>query len=401
MLPKSKIMVKNLYLISSYNSKNIKKSSIRQEIKWAVEVKKANELISENNIKKVNKYKIILTVLVSIILCVLNFRINFKFIPSYVTVGFSFNDHIGNNINLFESNMSLSSLIRGISLHEFLAIHYLLTNKDILFKSIRKILIYIIIRSLEKNIDHFKRFVFIVSQDYYGRSSSLISFEKYFNLNIVGLQHGLMPFNNIKKTNIYPGIRTKKQLVFNDDYKNIFTKKNLNQKISILGPPFDVNASFSAGLINICFVSNTTLENPEIIKDIELIKILCMDRGYNFTIRPHPQEIDNKLNFDSIEVSSKSQIRESLKNYVFIGIYSTFLYWAAFNGYKTVWLRGAPCGIEDEQMISKWPNTYFIDRWEIETSDKLKSIIDSPLIKIKSDKFIDRFNNAIRELLSE
>ncbi|QWC98993.1 hypothetical protein G6728_01770 [Polynucleobacter paneuropaeus] len=369
-------------------------NSFIHEMKWSAKVKKSIQAINETNIKfpTINQQR---KVLIACLVFLLVPRCRFLPIHSCVTVGFSLD--IGSDSKYFfiDSRINLKSLIAGVALHEFLALHYLLNSKHIFNKKIRKLFIRIFISSILKNQVYLRSYQFIVTQDYFGRSSCLVSFMDAINLSVIGLQHGLMPIGNLMKSNIYPGFRLRQQLVFNKTYKKYFKSKNPNSEFKILGPPWNIQSREFLGKTTICFVSHGVLHEKQTIKILENIQITSETLDCSFLIRPHPQELKSVIKNNMINFSSKEELIDSKIPYIFIGVYSTFMYWAAFNGFKTIWIRELPCGPMDEEMISKWPNVFFMDIKESIDDSLVKKIIEAPYQSIEKEIFHKRIDEII------
>lgn len=372
--------------------------SFRNEIKWAKKLKKSNELIKENNIEYPSILRQRVIIIFTLLLSLLPHLKYFRGSKKYITIGFSLEISGNYKYDFIESKINLHSFVLGIALQHFLGLHYLLVYKYSFNEIVRKLLIRVLLKLLLREINSLRKYTFIVSQDYFGRSSCLVSFMDDLNIKVIGLQHGLMPFENIQKSYIYPGFRLPVQLIYNKNYDIIFKSNNPIPVYKILGPSWDIERRNFHGKISVCYVSNGLMHEVSTKKTIEHLELTCKKLGYSFQIRPHPQELKNISSKIPINACTKKNIIDSKIHYIFIGVYSTFLYWAIFNGFKTIWIRDMPCGLLDEQMISKLPNVFFIDKELIINTPEIKNIIDIPYVEFINDNLGERLRLVLDEV---
>jgi hypothetical protein len=323
----------------------------------------------------------------------------FSRLKSRYLVGFYLNE----NANFYKKygvcGDGLTDLIGGKALFEFFAIYYLIHYKKIFPQRISKILLYLFIKKIEIFRSSYKNRIFILNQDYFGRSSILVSMQKVINLNLLGLQHGLMPFKNLHCSNAYPGMRLKFQCAYSKRYVRQFSRMtNPNgASIKFLGPPFSAVAELNSQEIptSLLYVSNSTLNSRNSIDLVLKLKAFAKADNLNFFIRPHPHEI-NLLNYKKLYSESEVQFKKKTTNLILIGFYSSLMYWAAFNGYKTIWVRSDVISNFDELEITSWPNTSIVDQENL-SSTFISRVVRSQAIPTCSSNLEDRLDRIIKK----
>ncbi len=314
-------------------------------------------------------------------LLISRFKINQKNVV-FVNLGnHSFSSSFKDNL-LFKIKFAENSFLRiidGSSLIELDAIYYLIHDAK-LNKFIKKIVLSILLNWLNLKIIR-SNSIFIVYEDFYGKSSILTTLGNIIPLPVVGIQHGVMMPEYLKDANIYPGIRTKLEFVINYEYKKIMeNKKRYGSKILIGGPVLFQNLKKT--IVNkenkITFISSGDLQKENflyLLKKIEKIMILG---NYKVLVRPHPSEDMKKIPFGiAVDKRRKSSIFESpCEKELFIGFYSTLLYELSIMGYKTIWI--ASSSNEPRIQILKLKNASIISEYEL-SADIINNIFREPI----------------------
>jgi hypothetical protein len=249
-----------------------------------------------------------------------------------------------------ESN--LKHILAGQSLKELDAIYHLIHNQKI-NSSIRKILLYHLIKKVEKYVLP-SNSVFILHQDYYEKGSILTTLGLLKKIRVVGVQHGLMPPKYLVESKIYPGIRTSTEFVLNASYAMLMTpKKAIGSETLVAGEILfrGKNEPIADSRKLITFVSSGDLSKEKtkhVFKELSRAKTLY---DYTVTTRPHPSEVSSVATIGlDIDKRSKTTLFDiEPTNQIFVGFYSTLLYQASTLGFKTIWITNGH-GDEDTQI---------------------------------------------------
>jgi len=257
-------------------------------------------------------------------------------------------------------------ILRGDSLAELDAIYYLIHTPSLYPKPLRKWFLRILLRWLSRNAEALGNQVFLTNHDYYGQNSILVSLSQLMDMNIVGIQHGLLRHAYLSSS-IYPGYRNKVEAVYSQSYKDILAAaKQAGASLPILGAPFDVgnaaNGRAPTGRSALYFISSDDLRVGQKRAAMDAIYQSCQALDVDFFLRPHPQEMGRLDGVPfPLALDSKDEVfRLDARETVFMGYYSTFLYEAALRGYRTIWITPpADLGKADAfPEIRGMPNTF-------------------------------------------
>lgn len=300
------------------------------------------------------------------------------------------------------ANAGLTTLFfKNRSLLELESIYILINYKNIFNKKIRKLLLYLYLQWLDEYLPFLEQNIYFVKQDYSGISSVLVTLSHLTTLKVVGLQHGLMKFNNLESSIIYPNYRTKNEWVYSSSYAEVLRcNKSPSSIVAIIGPPFDCGSkkSIPNSTKLLVFVSSADLFYKNRVLKIEDMQRCADNSNLNFLVRPHPHErhILSQFSFQYDLSTVDDIINNDPKNTIFIGFYSTLLYWAACSGFKTVWIKndGFEDSSRDQSFISNLPNSYIVD----EVSENfLVSLFNMEPIEVKEDFIYERMDEMIRK----
>lgn len=249
----------------------------------------------------------------------------------------------------------------------------------------RKYLLAWHFRFLSKLLPQLNRNIFLVKQDYFGPSSLLVTLSWHLELHVAGVQHGLLDPESILQQRIYPGIRTKIEYAYNAFYRDIFSRvKPASTATEVLGPPFDCSNLIRPGTATrrAIFISSGQLRSKEGRHVVDQVRAWAEGDGLIFLLRPHPSEQDceDQKGF-RIEGSAVPTLFDTdPAGTLFIGIFSSLLYQAAFKGFSTLWLYNESCGdLHRLPFLADLPNATFA-AW-----DKIKSGTLSSYLNQKRD----------------
>lgn len=293
------------------------------------------------------------------------------------------------------------NIILGKSLIELDAIYYVLHEAK-LPKTLKKIILNKLLNWSRKSILKTNS-IYFIHEDYYGKCSILTTLSQEHTIKTIGIQHGLMDPEIIRKSKIYPGVRTRTEFVLNKNYKDIMKNKKMENSETIIAGNFIFSTPIQKKIDHkrrITFISSGDLAKEETSDVLEQLQSICLSKRYELHVRPHPSEknilINNKY---TLTIENKNKLlNTSINNNIFIGFYSTLLYEANIAGYKTIWL-----------LKNNTNNRYKIDMLEIQNalilkkSDlshnlienifKLQATSKNAPIKKEIDAFISIINN--------
>ncbi len=275
---------------------------------------------------------------------------------AYVFVSFGRNPLVAQtrahcDVPVFSPEAKARNILRGDSLCELDALYFLLHNKEVCPRWLRKWFIGRLMRWLTPHLSDLQRHAFITHHDYFDKSSVLHSVSSLVPLQIIGLQHGLLRHDYLRKTDIFPGVRSRKQAVYGPLYAELLRSRDPAVECHVLGPPYEIGGSTPKAEAvvpartdtlrpTLLFVSSDDLRIPERCQAIEALHQLCQTHGVDFFVRPHPQErhlmATTPLPF---AVDSKEAVfSRDPRQLVFAGFFSTFLFEASLRGFKTAWV---------------------------------------------------------------
>lgn len=329
-----------------------------------------------------------------------------------VFVGFG-HDPLASEVDRIRPNSTVMAenkgkyLLRGQSLCELDALYHLINYPECLDRRIRKLFLFILIKWLKKTIPHLQNNLFLVKQDYYEKSSIIVTLSFIFPLRIIGIQHGLLIHQYLRKTNIYPGIRTPIEAVYSQTYKDILKeKKNPDAQLMIIGSPFDqgVKASLKSGQKSLVFVSSDDLKSPQSLLAIRSIQKAAEQIGIAFSVRPHPAEAaqTSLYNLPFRQETKDSLFSSNTDELILIGFYSTLLYEAGQKGFKTIWVtRNQKDNPADEfPEADDLKNALFTNQEEI-TSNWLDAVFGEPPEPIPESRFSFRLVQLLDQIQSK
>lgn len=249
---------------------------------------------------------------------------------------------------------------------------YLLINYPYgIHRWIRKYLLNWHFSYLEQLLPQLNRNIFLVKQDYFGPSSLLVTLSWHQPLHVAGVQHGLMDTNHILLRKLYPGIRTKIEYAYDDFYRKIFSQvKPASAITEVLGPPYEYSNSAGSGMIaaQVVFISSGQMRSEDGRAVVNQVRAWAERDGLTFLLRPHPSENDiEQLKAFRLDDSSLSTLLNSdPASTLFIGIFSSLLYQAAFKGFRTLWLQNESKVVPDHlSFLTNLPNAALVLRGEM------------------------------------
>ena len=241
-------------------------------------------------------------------------------------------------------NFGPRAVFKGARLGFVLNSLYLLINfPDRKPARLRKFLLARHFAYVEKLLPQLRNCVFLVKQDYFGPSSLLVTLSWRAGLRVPGIQHGLMDTDAILRTRIYPCVRTQVEYAYNEFYKSVFTDvKPASTTVEVLGPPYDCGADRppTRHVSRVVFISSGHLRTEEGREWIDRVRQVATEAGLTFQLRPHPSEKDAAaLEPYLLEQSPLAAVFDGDPGAtVFVGIFSSLLYQAAYKGFRTLWL---------------------------------------------------------------
>ncbi|CAH0354120.1 hypothetical protein [Aquabacterium sp. CECT 9606] len=301
------------------------------------------------------------------------------------------------------------NLVRGDSLAELDAIYQLIHFPGLYPDVLRKMFLRVLLRWISRNVRALADQVFITNHDYYGQNSILVTLSQLTDLNIVGLQHGLLRHDYLSSS-IYPGYRNHLEAVYSQAYQEVLTAaKRPGARLPILGAPFDVGNAVD-GLVSqnkpaLYFISSDDLRFKDKRAAIDAIFKSCQELGVDFYLRPHPQELSNLdgLPF-ALALGRKDEVfKLDTSQTLFVGHYSTFLYEAALRGYRTIWITPPADQHKADAFpeIRGVPNT-FVQSGATFNAEWLKKIFSERAVPIASDPVGPRMARLLEQIsLSE
>lgn len=305
-------------------------------------------------------------------------------------------------------NGKARNIIRGDSLCELDAIYHLIHEKHLYPTLVRKIMLGILLRWVSKNISAIKNHAFITNHDYYEKNSILVSLSQLFDINVIGLQHGLLHHAYVLSS-IYPGYRNKIEAVYSKSYGEILSEaKHPGALLPVLGAPFDVGNVIapqeSTVNLSLYFVSSDDLRFEGKRAAIEEISKSCQSLNVNFYVRPHPQELSRLEGFSfNFSLAGKDAVfRMDPHKTVFVGYYSTFLYEAALRGYKTIWITPPDnVGVVDAPPEVRGIPNVFIHPDSTISPEWLSAIFHEQPIFIHPDPVGPRMANLLKQVFPQ
>lgn len=277
---------------------------------------------------------------------------------------------IRSNPERYESlNFGWRAVFKGSQLGIVLNSLYLLINHPCgIPRRVRKHLLAWHFHYLKHLLPQLNRNVFLVKQDYFGPSSLLVTLSWHQSLHVAGIQHGLMDAKNIQQRKLYPGIRTRIEFAYDDFYRGVFSQVKPPSTIAeVLGPPYDCIHPLGSrsGTARVVFISSGQMRSEEGRAIINNIRSLADGDGLAFLLRPHPSEKDiEQLNEFQIDDSPPSCIfNANPESTVFVGIFSSLMYQAAFKGFRTLWLLNGSKVVQNHRpFLSNLPNAALVSQ---------------------------------------
>ncbi len=309
------------------------------------------------------------------------------------------------NVPVICPNGKLRNIIQGDSLCELDAIYHLVHDVNIYPNLLRKFFLGILLRWVLRNAVVLRNQVFITNHDYYGKNSILVSLSQLIELNVLGVQHGLLRHAYVSSS-VYPGYRNKIEAVYSESYRDVISSaKHPGASLPVLGAPFDVGNELtcqeSAGSMVLYFVSSDDLRFDGKRAAIEEISRICRSLSVDFYVRPHPQELSrlDGYSFDFSFVGKDDVFRMDPYKTVFVGYYSTFLYEAALRGFRTIWITppADQGGVDEFPEIRGVPNT-FIQSGSMFGPEWLLSIFSEQPVVIPKDPLGPRMIRLLKNV---
>jgi len=252
------------------------------------------------------------------------------------------------------------------------SIYWLITVPGRTPARLRKFLLVRHFAYLEKLMPQLQRYVFLVKQDYFGPSSLLVSLSRRVRLNVLGVQHGLMNTDSILEKRIYPCIRTQVEYAYDEFYRSVFTEvKPASTTVEVLGPPYDcgTNCPAMGSVLRVVFISSGHLRNEAGRGWIaQVCKVAEVD-GLAFALRPHPSEeaVEDLGDYTLLQSSLATVFDGAPGETLFVGIFSSLLYQAAFKGFRTLWLQdGIDVSPLHAFLLRELPNAKALRREQLE-----------------------------------
>ena len=264
----------------------------REEVKWLQRIRAAATLTDP--VQKLSIHSFRYRVLQGVLLSLLSpswRRVESAWVFISIEIGFGVG--VDAQQKMILADKKLSAIISGRSLKELDALYFLLHYKSLLPRVIRKLLIAVLIKWLQCNLPYLSKNIFFVRQDYYGKSSIIVTLARFFPLKIVAIQHGLLTYKELEKAKIYPNSRVGIEAVYNSAYVDkIGLIKPAGSLIYNLGPFLDYRASLKnkengRALI---FISSGDLGNLEDVSVIRRLNEISCATGCQFLLRLHPTE---------------------------------------------------------------------------------------------------------------
>jgi hypothetical protein len=306
------------------------------------------------------------------------------------------------------ADTKLRTVIAGWSLKELDALYFLLHYKSALPRVISRMFTAILIRWLQCNLPYLIKNILFVRQDYYGKSSIIVTLAKFYPLKVIALQHGLMIYKELGNAKIYPNSRVRIEAVYNDSYaEKIGLVKPVGSVIYKLGPfidrEFGLIKSVGSGRV-LVFISSGNLNNSEDVLVIRRLNKLSCEVGCQFLIRPHPMEKKRAMRnaLSGLQMNSEPKLKllgRDINNVILVGFFSTLLYEAGNLGFRTVWLTS---GQESQVVpeVTDLPNVQFAsisglsDEW-------FSELLKRPLYPVAPNPLYPRIAKMISEVFPE
>lgn len=252
--------------------------------------------------------------------------------------------NLSNAIKRTNVIFSSGSLIDVCDLLYFL-IHFKSRFSKFIFLSIIKnTLIYLLHRKILNYLQRSESIKIYIDQDFHGGESILVSYSTFIDFTLIYYQHGLLKFEEITRTKLYPGYRCTNQVVFNSEYKKIFMdfcKYPIKTQFVLNDFQKELNIKDSTPPRFIIVGSPEITENVHLQHKISMIIESLKELSFQVIFRPHPSEnfdyVKSKLQFNRkiiirIDESDKPGCA-NLKS-IYVGNFSTMLFMAKIYGYK-------------------------------------------------------------------
>lgn len=298
-------------------------------------------------------------------------------------------------------NFGWRAAIKGPRIGFVLNTLYLLINRhDGLPGWIRKFLLVLHFDFLNREMLNLSRNVFIVKQDYFGPSSLLVTMSWHSPLNVVGVQHGLMNPNSILQRGLYPGVRTRTEYVYDHFYQDVISQvKSAFASTKVLGPPYDCSCAFERAGIDhqVIFISSGQMRSEAGRAIVEKVRATAEADGLRFLLRPHPSEKGgDQLQGFQLEESSLTRLFDAARSStLFIGVFSSLLYQAAFKGFRTVWLIHGSDEGEKVMQVADLPNASTLLHEEV-LPGVLPAYLKQDVKPVVLDPAVDRLMSLLR-----
>lgn len=306
------------------------------------------------------------------------------------------------------ADTKLRTVIAGWSLKELDALYFLLHYKSAFPRVISRLFTAILIKWLQCNLPYLIKNILFVRQDYYGKSSIIVTLSKFYPLKVIALQHGLMPYKKLGNAKIYPNSRVRIEAVYNDSYaEKIGLVKPVGSVIYKLGPVIDYRVGLIKGEKSdrmLVFISSGNLNNSEDVLVIRRLNELSCAVGCQFLVRPHPMERRQAMRdgLSGLQINSEPKLKflgRDISNVILVGFFSTLLYEAGNLGFRTVWLTSAKES-QDVPEVTDLPNVQFAsisglsDEWFLE-------LLKRPLYPVAPNLLYPRIAKMISEVFPE
>lgn len=301
-------------------------------------------------------------------------------------------------------NFGLRAVFMGSKLAFVLNSIYLLINYPSgIYKWIRKCLLRLHFSHLEQLLPQLSRNIFLVKQDYFGPSSLLVTLSWHQPLHVVGIQHGLMDASQTLMRRLYPGIRTKIEFTYDEFYRNIFSQVKPTFTVTkVLGPPYEISNSpgSTSSAAHVVFISSGQIRTEGGRTVVKQVRAWAERDGLTFLLRPHPSEkdIEQLKDFPIDDSALPTLFNSDPSNTLFIGIFSSLLYQAAFKGFNTLWLQNeSKIGQENLYFLSYLPNAAVILQDEMDTG-KLSTYLTRDREPVNFDSSCTRLLTLLQSL---
>ncbi|XGA80988.1 hypothetical protein OR573_04870 [Halomonas sp. CH40] len=302
----------------------------RSHLKWTSSVKRflyETQATGAPPKRKKDKIKLLIIALLSIVSPQVNFN---KSSNVFIRVKNRQTEEIANNYSSIYIGGD-----REVGFYQIIsALDMLIIDKNFMPRRLRKLALFLLLNWIDDKKTKLIEKNFYVYQDFFNGESFLVSYLGVVNSFSVGYQHGLMRSSIFNNSNIFPCIRCKIQVVYNNAYREKFSKKNPDAFYLVHGFPVEClgeNNIKRYPVKKIVWVSNRDIEINDFL--INGLADACNEAGIIFLIRLHPSECKSTFFNRGFEIQEKNCVDEET---LYVGEFSTFLPGKYYSGVLAV-----------------------------------------------------------------